>query len=68
MLYGRTDDHVEDFNRHDHEKSKVASRLPICVHCKKPINDDEYFDIDGDYKCYECMIKHHRRWTEDYVN
>jgi hypothetical protein len=66
-MFGFTDDPVADFNRHDKEQQAAASRLPICVHCKKPIDEDEYYDIEGDCKCFKCLIKHHRKWTEDYI-
>ena len=65
-LFGFTDDPVADFERHDREQQEAASKLPKCVYCRQRINDEEYYDIDGDLMCYECLVTHHRKWTDEY--
>jgi ribosomal protein L34E len=50
-----SDDPVMDAHRHDMEQEKMLARLPVCERCKKPIQDDEYFDIYGEVLCEKCV-------------
>ena len=58
-----TDDPVMDFHRHDHEQNRLLARLPVCEDrkCKKRIQDDYYFEIDGEILCEDCMIRRYRK-------
>lgn len=62
---GFTNDPVADFERHDRECQKWLDSLPKCVHCKEPIQDDYYFEIEGETICTECLfdycLKHHKK-------
>lgn len=68
MLY-RTDDPVQDFNRWDMEKERQLARLPVCEDkkCGKRIHDDDYYDIDGEILCEDCMKRRYRRYTADLI-
>ncbi len=65
-MYGRTDNPIADFNRHEREKESAASKLPKCDYCDKRIDEDEYYDIEGEIVCRECLNKHFRKWTDEY--
>lgn len=58
-----SDDPVMDFHRHDHEQNKRLARLPVCEDrkCNKRIQDDYYFEIDGEILCEDCMIRRYRK-------
>lgn len=47
------------------EKERIES-LPVCDWCGETINDDSYYDINGDIVCPDC-IDDCRRSTEYYV-
>ena len=64
----RSDDPVADFERWNADQEKELSRLPKCIDCGEPIQDDYLFDINGDLFCEECMKANFKRWTEDYCN
>lgn len=66
-MFGFTDNPVADFNRHDREQERAASKLPKCVYCRQRIDEDTYYDIDGDCVCYECLNKHYKKWTDEYT-
>ena len=62
-----TDDPVADFERHDAEQQKMLKKLPKCVHCGEPIQDEHLYDIDGELFCEECMKEIFRKSTELYI-
>ena len=66
MFY--SDDPIRDYDRYcEHLESELA-KLPKCVDCNNPIQDDDYYDVDGEYLCESCMKDRYRRSTEDYIN
>ena len=65
MFY--TDDPARDFDRYDMEMERRRARLPVCDNCRKRIQDDEYFDIEGEILCRACMEDRYMKYTEDYI-
>lgn len=63
----RTDDPIHDFMMHDIEQAEWLEKLPVCVYCHEEIQDECYYDFDGEAVCEECLNKHFKRWTEDYI-
>lgn len=65
-----SDDPARDFDRQDMEQARREARLPVCENpkCKKRINDDYYYEDDGEILCEECLLAKYRRHTEDLVN
>ena len=64
-----SDDPALDFLRQDMEKERRLARLPICEgeKCGKRIQDEDYYDVDGEILCEKCMKRKYRRFTEDYA-
>ncbi len=62
-----SDDPVADFLRHDADEAKELSRLPVCVECDEPIQDEYCFEINGELVCIRCLRDNHRKFTDDYV-
>lgn len=65
MFY--TDDPQADFSRHDAEQQRQIERLPRCDQCNEPIQDDYFYDINGEYICSRCMKDSFRKEVSDYV-
>lgn len=59
-------DNYDLWAAHDRHKESLLERLPVCDECGKRIQDDIYFDIDGELICEDCMIRKYGRRTEDY--
>lgn len=70
MSFFYSDDPGRDFDRWDAEQERQRARLPVCEgkKCGKRIDEDDYYDIDGEILCEECMKRKYSRSTEDYVN
>ena len=66
-MYFRTGDPERDFDRYDRMMASRDARLPICDKCRQRINDEIYFDVDGDILCERCMHDEYARSTEDYL-
>ncbi len=62
-----TDNPVADAERYMAEQEEELKKLPVCDYCKKPIQDDYLYDLEGDIICEACMNKHFRKHTEDYM-
>lgn len=62
-----TDDPYADFDRWDEEQQRAIEKLPVCTECGEPIQDDVYYDIDGDCVCPGCLESNHKHWVEDYI-
>jgi hypothetical protein len=61
MPYNRTDDPLADFDRWDREQQRELERLPVCCECDKPIQDEIYYEFDGEYICPECLENNHEK-------
>lgn len=59
MFY--TDDPFADFDRYDAEQQKQLDRLPKCDICDHPIQDDHYYQINGDNVCPACLDNEFRK-------
>lgn len=67
MSYQYTDDPVADFGAWDEEQERKLEKLPVCDYCNERIDEDYYFDIDGEFYHEECLCKQFRKSTEDYI-
>ena len=59
MMY--SDDPAADFARHDREQAKRLSKLPVCDICDDPIQDDFYYEINGENICEHCLDQFFRK-------
>lgn len=57
-------DNYDMWARHDAEQEAELQKLPKCDKCGKPIQDEYYFDMVGEYICEKCLIKYHRKSVE----
>ena len=62
-----TDDPIRDFEAYDRECQELLEKHPKCDKCDKYITDEEFYDIDGEYVCEECLNKLYRVYTDDYM-
>ena len=60
MAY-RTDDPNADFDRWDAERERQLAELPVCDCCDNPIQDDHYYQINGDNICPDCLENYYRK-------
>ena len=52
---------VADFERYDAQKEAELDKLPVCVCCEQPIQEEYGFCIDGDWYCEECLNAEFRK-------
>ena len=62
-----TDDPYKDFDNWDGEQQAALERLPMCDECHEHIQDDYYYDIDGQTLCEECLNDNYRKSLDDYL-
>lgn len=71
MSYFRHGDPLDDFDYLDRRQAEYEARLPMCEDkkCKhRRIDDDFYYEIDGEILCEDCMKRRYRKNTDDFVN
>lgn len=56
-----SDDPKADFDRWDAEQTKALEALPVCDYCDEPIQDDYFYEINGDVVCQECLDRNFRK-------
>ena len=64
MSYFRKGDPLDDFDRLDREQAKHEESLPKCDICDHPIQDDHYYEINGDNICPGCLEDQFRKEIE----
>lgn len=60
-------DMYDMWEAHEREKEKLLELLPECEVCGDVIQDDFYFEINDAIICEECLKKHYRKRTEDFI-
>ncbi len=56
-----SDDPLMDFEHHDREQAKRLAELPVCDICDDPIQDDFYYEINGENICEHCLDQFFRK-------
>lgn len=49
----------------ERERERRLLMLPKCDRCREHIQDDDYYDVDGEILCESCMKKKYRRFMSD---
>ena len=62
-------DNYDQWEAHDRKQQQELEQLPVCEghKCGKRIQDDMYFEIEGEILCEKCMIIRYGKRTEDYI-
>lgn len=68
-MYFRRGDPEIDFDLMDALDAAYHARLPKCENrrCQKCIDDDLYFEIDGEILCLDCVKEKYGQSTDDYA-
>ena len=64
-LWSEVPDAYDQWKQHDAEQNRWLEQLPVCADCDEHIQDDHYFEINGEYICPRCMEDLHRRDIDD---
>ena len=62
-------DNYDIWEAHDIEMERKRAMLPVCDNrkCRRQIDDEYFYEIEGDYLCEKCMILRYRRSVEDFI-
>jgi len=58
-------DYNDFFNDHDAEQCRKLERLPKCIECEKPIQDEFAYKFDGEWICETCLNDNHREEVKE---
>ena len=67
MLIFRSESLNRDIDNFLAAEEREREKLPRCSECDNPIQDDYYYEINGENVCEECLNDNHRKRVEDYV-
>ena len=54
-------DNYDLWEAHDAELERQLSELPVCDYCADPVQDDFYYEINGDVICEHCLDSFFRK-------
>jgi formylmethanofuran dehydrogenase subunit E len=63
-----TPDNYDLWERHEAEAERRLARLPKCVCCGEPIQDEYLFEINDELICIDCMNTYYKKETEYFVD
>ena len=58
-------DNYDQWERYDRQMERKLASRPVCKDCGNHIQDDFYFEVEGDILCEECM---HDRYCVDVLD
>ena len=58
------DDNYSLWERHEREQEIWLAKLPVCDYCEQHIQDDHYYEIDGEIICPDCLESYFRKENE----
>lgn len=58
-------DNYDQWKHHDQQQQQKLAERPVCDYCDNPIQDDLYFEINGDKICKHCMETYFTRRVEE---
>lgn len=62
-------DNYDIWNAHDIEIERQRARLPVCDNrkCRRQIDGEHYWEIEGDILCEKCAILRYRKDVADFI-
>ena len=54
-------DNYSMWERNEREMERKLASRPVCEDCGNPIQDEFYFEVEGDILCEECMHDRYRK-------
>lgn len=60
-------DNYDAYRAHEAEQERRLSELPVCCYCENPIQDEHYYEINGEMFCPDCLENYFKKRTEDYI-
>lgn len=58
-------DNYDLWEAHDAEQARQEAKLPVCVDCGDPVQDDHYYEINDEVICPDCMESNYRKEVDD---
>lgn len=66
-MWSKTDDPARDWDAYCADQEAARELLPTCEQCGHKIEDDFLVDFDGTLICEDCLNKHFRKPTANYI-
>lgn len=54
-------DNYDQWLAHEARQDQWLSERYVCEYCGQPIQEDFYYEINGDFVCEKCLDKHFRK-------
>ena len=65
-MYESIPDNYDLWEQHEREIENMRDQLPVCDVCDVPIDDDFYYEINGENICADCMETYFKKEVEIY--
>lgn len=61
-------DYLDHWSEHNRQQEEELLKRPMCEYCEEHIQSDELYLINDCFVCPDCLEKHFKKRTEDYIN
>lgn len=61
------EDNYSKWEQHQQELDAALEKRPKCDYCNEPIQDDYFFEINGEFICEDCLDRFFKKCTDDFV-
>lgn len=61
-------DNLDLYHQWEAAREKELEKRPVCSDCGEHIQEDHFYEVNGEPICPDCMDSGYRRATEDYIS
>ena len=61
----RSDDPLRDFALWNDDQEEKLNKRPLCDYCGQPVQDDCYYELNGEVYCQYCIDNCKKFFEED---
>lgn len=60
-------DNYSQWEEHERQAESWLSKRPVCCYCCEHIQDERYYEVEGELYHVDCFNDEHLKWTEEYI-
>jgi len=60
-------DYLDLYKRYEEDQERRLKHRPVCCICDEHVQDDFYYEINGEVVCRNCLEDHCKKYVEDYI-
>lgn len=66
-MYYYSDNPARDYDNYCAYQDRELERLPKCIYCSQPIQDEKHYIINDEHVCHDCLVLNFEVDTDDFI-